>query len=424
MSNFLDLFVEGETLFAENKYIEARDKYLSAISLDSNHVDVFRAMMKVDLVEEILAGREWYGTEPGSHHALCLFGSISARPGIRPYVHQAYLGRRGYAAFQTAYYLEDLQWLRRYDRLIQSTFMMLYLYAVVARRRLEFIELGSTLFAAYEKFGNCERLLFHLEKGRSLRDRLLRPLTRRVVKKIDFIGVELSDWLRNLSAVLHPGIPIDLYRTWREVPKPAAPRMALSIGVGNYAFTDTAELAEWVADNHITILRERFTLGADYTWQILGKRFTCFSLPEFTALAARHGLAVSLLSYCETGPFLDPTDTPPPEGTVFVEAYLAVHRIAPREQAAYRELIRSLDAPRFSSGFNTNPLIVLTEDILERPIGVLQGETWHGQYAKTATDAPAPSQTPAQFDFSSPMLDEKLSAHMELLGRIFETTHQ
>jgi len=135
----------------------------------------------------------------------------------------------------------------------------LYLVAV-ALGEVEFCELGSTLYAAHEKFLNCERA-FKLG----------------AINRMDFIGIELAPLLRETSAMLHPDVNLRLAPHWRDVPTNEEPRIAFSLGVANYAF-ETTELFEWCAQNCFTILRERFCLTADFTYAIMGKGFTAFGL--------------------------------------------------------------------------------------------------------------------------------------------------
>ncbi len=61
VSDFLTLFQRAGTHFESGRYGEAREDYLRAIGAEPNHVDVFRAILKVELLEEMAASPGWYG---------------------------------------------------------------------------------------------------------------------------------------------------------------------------------------------------------------------------------------------------------------------------------------------------------------------------------------------------------------------------
>ncbi len=425
VSDFLTLFQRAGTHFESGRYGEAREDYLRAIGAEPNHVDVFRAILKVELLEEMAASPGWYGERRPRAHALCLLGSVSESAGERPHAHYAFFGKTAYDAFQTAYYLQDLFRLRRYDRLVQPTFLLLHLaMKAVAATRVEFLELGSTLFAAYEKFANCERFLDSISAGTGDGSARSAGHEDRAVAdgRVDFIGVELSDWLREVSRLVHPDVPIRLYPSHAHVPPSALPRFSFSLGVGNYAFETTAALARWLAQSRLAVLRERFTLGRDFTWEILGKRFTCFSLPELAEAVARLGRKVSLLSFGEAPPFLQPSDPVPTPDSVFLDAYVAVHDLSQEEMERIAHSITAYRLETMMLTFNTNPSFRIGADILARSLDAIHAAEWTRNYADASGQPRAAGSAPSDpcFDFTSEILVNGLAAHVDALMRAYE----
>jgi hypothetical protein len=424
MSEFFQLFDKAEAQFEIGYYAQAKAGYLRAIDAEPNHVDVFRAISKVELIEEMLASRGWYGEPRPNSHAICLFGSVPESSREPSYAHYAFFGKAAYDAFQTSYYLQDLFRFRRYKRLVQPTFLLLYL-AIKATRsgRVEFLELGSTLFAAYEKLANCQRFLNELDAHtvEASNASLQGGAGNRTGQQIDFMGIELSNWLREVSVMVHAGVPLRLYASHADVPAPASPRFSFSLGVANYAFEATPAFAQWTAQSRFVILRERFTLGTEFRWGILGKRFMCFSLPEFAALVARLGRKVSLLSFCEAPPFLQATDSRPPAETVFIDAYVAVHDLREEEIQRFAQSIAQYRLGGATLTFNTTPSFALDSSILSRDLHALENQQWLRSYIKhpgsQATTDSRPGET--QFCFTSDLLINGLKAHVDALDRIY-----
>ena len=395
--DFSTSFAAAEVAFAQHQLADARELYLQAIAAEPGNVDVFRAILNVERLDELLAGRNWYGDERPSHHALSLFGSMFEN-GDRPYLHYAFIGQTAYEAFTTAYYLQDLLRLRRFDQLIQPTFLLIYLAIAATRsRRAEFIELGSTLYAAHEKLANCERVVGPIDCT------------------IDRIGIELSAWLRQVAEALHPGVPIRHFAEFNAVPSSIYPRFALSLGVANYAFTRTTELVDWLSGNRLSVIRERFTLGPDFVYPILGKRFTCFDLDHLMGRLRAGGYRTTVLSFAEPAPFLPPDTTEP--DLPFVDAYLLIDNLDPSDRDRLVTLLRRHDAGRFQSGYNTNPPFSLAAEKLFAGPEISDIRAQCQRRSHRLTEARALTTT--QFDFGSPELQVVVRTHLENLDRIY-----
>lgn len=321
----------------------------------------YKALQSQDAARHVRRARAWYGDDPPTQHAVCVLASIADSPFARPYLHIAYCGRDAYDASHTYTYLKDLMYARASADLIEPAFLALHLgMQAIDEPHVEFVELGSTLFAAIEKFANCATYT-----GPS--------------KPVRFVGIELSDWLRELSATLHPSGDLSLYPHWQEVPTSSLPRFLFSMGVGVYAFTTTQELASWLIPSRMAIIREKFTLAEeDFTTHLMGKRYTCFSLSRLTAALKRAGKHVTLLSSVESEPFLD---VAPPRGVLFVNAFLLIHDFTDKERAAFTQAFQACGAPSERIYYNTPPSFGLSADVLSKG-ATLPDQVWGRRYVR------------------------------------------
>lgn len=407
-ADFPRLYAVGNEYFAAGQLADARRAMLHAIGSDPNHAQVVQAILRVEMIDEVLAGRKWYGEQPPTWHPVSLLGAVSQDKQTKPLLHYAMFGKRAYEGFQAGYYLQDLQRLRRWRELVQAPFLLLYLAIdAIAAERVEFIELGSTLYAAYEKFENCRNYLQKDHDGAA---------SNVAAGKIQFIGIEMSEYFRGLAAMLHPGVSIRQYSSHLEVPPPQMPRVVFSLGVANYAFLDTAEFVDWIAQGRVTVVRERFTLDSDHVTNAIGKRFTCFSLPEFRSALGRRGLQVSLLSFAEAQPFLHSDDHNPPN-RVFVDAYFAVHNLAPPELAALEEAIGASDWKRLQSNYNTNPGISFGPGMLKGCVVIPDDFPWQRDYVLRASDGRQDEKM--QFNFTSSALENGLMEQLQVIDRTY-----
>jgi hypothetical protein len=411
IKSFMDYIKEADSLFEERQFAAARDVYLAAIALEPNHLDVFRAIARVELLDGLLIAKDWYGAERPRRHAISVFGSV-AEDGASPYIHYSFYGLPAYEAFTASYYLQDLFRLRRFARLVQPAFMLLYLAAQsIKARRIEFLELESTLYAAYQKFQNCENALVGGQGWRLFR-------RQSIMGKMRFLGVEISSLLRQLSLALHHDVPITIYKDWRDVPAPEYPRLSMSLGVCNYAFEDSTILVRWLQLSRLSVIRERFVIGrGDTVYHVLGKRFTCFDLEKMPRELATRGLKLSILSFTEAVSSF-PEDELPLDGSILVDANILVHALTENEAGTLVQLLEHHEAERFRSNYNTNPPFSLTSDAIF--VGKAIDEI-KAAFPGPRVYRPAHRNilTDSRFDFSSSMLAEALEAHLRNLARVY-----
>jgi hypothetical protein len=392
---FVELLREGEQLFAAGAYPAAESKFSEAVATDPHHIQAYAAVLRIEAIKAIATSKEWFGPVYPRTHAVTLLGSMS-EDGTTPYVHHAYAGKCAYENYQMAHYLRELMRWQHHPDLLQSHFILAYLAAdAMDETRIEFSELGSTLYAAYEKFRNCER-----------------AFGRRTLEKIDFIGVESSEFLRDASSMLHGGLPLALYKHWRDVPIGNA-RIAFSLGVGNYAFESAAEFSVWCLQNRVNILRERFSTDGDFAFQIMGKRFTCFDLRQLVIKMEQQGYRVSMISAAEAKPFLTNGEAQP-KGALF-EAHIAVSKLTDEEHSKVSRSITAHGLEGQMCYINSDPPIRFDADILRRPL------SWATQWRGTYLAGTAPTE--GTWNFASQCLSEALQEHKTNLDLAYRPTY-
>jgi hypothetical protein len=321
-----------------------------------------------------------------------LIGSVSENGGA-PDVHGARLGREAYEAWHTHYYLEDL-FAHRNDRTLVGAPLRLIDLAMraIGGDAVEFLELGSTLFAAVEKLDNAASL-----------DPSPRP-------DIRWLGVEMSDWLCRVADAMHPGRGLIHYPSWRDAPPAAVPRFTFVYSVGSYAFAGGHEYGSWIATtSRFAVLRERFSLGRDIPGTLMGKRYKALSLTDLAAVARQHGKRLKVLAWTEGRDCFDavPDDCPP-----IVDALVAVHDLTAAEMVRFESGFSDLDQ---HPAYNCYPPLHLTAEILREGPDPFSSARWERRYRK-----PTAVGGKSRFDF--PTLAEPMEAHVRKLAALYDPT--
>jgi hypothetical protein len=380
-------------------FVNAAILFAEAAKSCPTHPSAYVAIEAAERCRELATARDWYGDRIPDHHAAGILGTFGAG---RPYVHHVLCGKAAYETFHVSHYLADLLRHREYRGIVQPTFLMLYLaMQASSSSRVEFSEIGASLYAAYEKLQNAA-------EAASTSGVICHPLS------IDHICVEMSGKLRYLAEALHSNIPLHSYASWRDVPSPAFERFAYSLGVGNYAFASYSEFAQWIGQNHVTAIRERFCTGADFTHHIMGKRFTFFDLDALARRLAEEGYKI-VCSVHETAPFLDDGDARPPSNAVFFDAHVLVHRLATDQIEALARMLDQCDADSRPPFGDAAPPAVISSTMLRAATPLdraLASVDWRRQYQK-----PRPSETAHEptMDFSATSVAEQLRQHIRAI---------
>ena len=144
--------------------------------------------------------------------------------------------------------------------------LLLYLILACRPSLNTILELGSTLF----------ELIDGLELVRAYAASHSLPVVDVRAKR--FVGVELSQILRQASVELHPGYDIDLCEDVLSAER--ACDVLYDRSVSNYAFESADEFAEFVAGSQVGLLNTYFSLAESFVTSRLGKKVTYFSLAE------------------------------------------------------------------------------------------------------------------------------------------------
>lgn len=368
--NFDDYFRLASDHFESKDFVSSRALYLKAISVDSLHEHSLLAAVRVELIDEIVQSKEWYGEDPPKDHAICIFGSVGSSWTTHPYIHNVQFGKRAYDANHTAHYMDELVRQRKFRTLLQPSFLLLYFAMLsISSDDVEFNEIGASLYSAYEKLENVKNFIGDFK-----------------APKINYLGVELSERLRWVAQALHQNASIEMYSTWQSVPTPRHPRFSFSLGVANYAFCNSDELVQWLAQSRVTILREKFSTNGDLIHSLLGKRFVCFDGPGLVKRMGSLGYKVAVLSCAESAPFLnEPVQL---ENSRYFNAYLMVHNLNDIEVQRLETLFARHRIERVPPNIDADPPVRLSPGIVSKSIELaeaLKHIEWSRNYMRPKT---------------------------------------
>lgn len=245
---------------------------------------------------------------------------------------------------------------------------------------------------------------------RNVADFLKAPST----PKIHYIGIELSDRLRWVSDALHENAALSLYATWRDPPKATHPRFAFSLGVANYAFSNSAEFTDWLMQNRVAVVREKFSTKSDFAADILGKRVVCFDAASLEGQLAARGYKTIILSCAESQPFLD---VKPPEETAFFNAYVMVHNLLDAELATLANLMDRYEVSRFAPYWDGDPPLFLSSEQISAPRRLSQIPkeiAWKRDYKRRSLRT-----LRRKFDFADIANRQDFHAHLSKIDRLY-----
>lgn len=212
-------------------------------------------------------GTNWYQKDP-EEYTITLFGQVS--PNQSPKFLRALYGKQAYECAVGYEYLNQMieGRIQHSPRdIINGTPYFPYVYLALKTfgdQRCEFIELGSSLFFS------IERILAH-EKECKLGLH---------IDRIDFIGIELSDFFSGLASLLHENQTISHYKDWREVPSSMTNRVAYSWCVPNYAFDNAEDYLQWLTQSRFTYCALYCSKKEAFWGTFAGKRCLFFDAGE------------------------------------------------------------------------------------------------------------------------------------------------
>jgi hypothetical protein len=396
--------------FVLNEDARALEQCNIALEINPNHEFTHIVLNILRQCTDRQWTREWAQSHQAAYPFAIMGGSHPDRP---PSLRDALIGYQVYDSLQLASYMKDLDLYRRYSTRIDPCFVYVYAALLSLTPAPEFVELGGTLFAAYEKIRNCENLFC---KGLD-------------IAKVSMSNVEYSPFLAQAAKNLHFGIEFRTYREWHEVPTAIGDRVAYSMGVGSYAFTSSDEFAEWLSQSRFTMLREEFTLAPrDMPSQMSGKRFIYFSLFALARSLAAKGYRTHLImaypieekSSAGALIFGHARETLP--GRTFKTApfYLVVENLTVGELARFRASFDALDVSSCKKVMNgvQHGALPLSASLLDAPLD-LAPYLQYQEVSDAPPAAPERSEIPAHeiASYDLRLLLDGLKRHFEALGK-------
>jgi hypothetical protein len=403
-ASFGAIITQADAQFEGGNFAAAKALYQSAADAEPTHPNAFYAVVRIEACDALISAKSWFGDRPPAYQPVAVFCSMPIAASETPDIRRVLCGQSAYDAFHADTYLTELLRIRRHPNVLHAAFLLLYLAARSQKAsRIEFTEIGASLYAAYEKLHNAEA---HAIKCGAVGE----PIA------VHHICVELSERLRLLASALHHGLPVSYYPAWSDVPTAEAPRFAFSIGVANYAFAGTDEFMIWVRQSRALVVRERFTLTGDFTHHIMGKRFVCFDLAALAAALDRHGYRMNVLSITEAPRFLDRADQSAP-GAIFFNACVFIHRLTDDELKSIAAGLAVCGAEEIQPFYDTDTPVKLTAEAILDPMpwrDLVASKEWRGDYL-----APRRSGG-SRYDFAPTSVRTHLANHLAMLDRVYD----
>lgn len=245
---------------------------------------------------------EWYGGQPNSHTVL-IFGEIfEDKPPQSVLMH---LGKEAYEGYEIFVYLKELIRVWKTDYICWSPGFE-FLYAAIRvlthnqsrygwfyqikkqlkgaaepQNQLVFEEIGSTIFATIDKLNKIESIY---KEGIDLH-------------KIDFYGIEISQFFSDVAHALHKNFQITHYKKVSDLPKQISTHVGRSYQATSYAFTSTQEFADWICRLRFSLNGAWFNPKAGEVLNtVCGKRTILFDLDRMIQILNQRGYQVCLIS--------------------------------------------------------------------------------------------------------------------------------
>jgi len=408
-SSFDECLTAANEFYDQREFSSARALYQLAVDLDPTHQNTFFAVVRIEYCDDIIAARAWFGDKPPQYHPVGILGALQIAPQTENPLHHVLFGQEAYEAFHVHHYLTELLRLRRHPNVLHSSFLLLY-YAMLATRAetTEFIEIGASLYGAFEKIESC--------KAYARAHGITAP-----EPDIHHLCVELAPRLRLIAQALHEGRNISYFPMWNDVPPPVCGRFAFSLGVANYAFTSTESLVEWLMQCRAAVIRERFVLGFDFVHHILGKRFTCFDFNSLKDMLERHGYGVKILSAIEAPQFIEDQSKVRNKEDRFFNATILIYRLSEDEMNTVLKMVSDSASKDLRPFYDADTPVVLCREILERSSDeVLAEMAWKRDYVRPL---PPHSQTTQPLDHMfRPQIHAQFEAHLGKLDLAYGTS--
>lgn len=332
---------------------------------------------------------EWVESD-GSSIACTLYGNIG---GSNSGLHSAYLGKMAYERFIDSYYLDDFLKTAYIGYEPEKFYYILYFALVYLQKEssnISFTELGATLWATIDKVDLCNSRL-----GCGY-DRL----------NVEWNSIELSDYLRRLSHLLHSDLRLNFFDRWQNYHR-ADVEIGFSHLVSPYAFHDVDSTINWVKKFRFCLWVNDFTLSSTVHLKVNGKSWTL--LPLEATLGQLNDLGLDV--YLVDAQNLDP------EGQIKRVSLIVVdkRKFSMDDYLGIVDLLGegcALNTSDFRF-FNFKPVDLWGKVITDVNYFKKCAESFSAGFAGALAITPT---KPYEFLFSSQKLDDKVSSYLKGIG--------
>ena len=332
---------------------------------------------------------EWAESD-GSSIACTLYGNIgNSNSGL----HSAYLGKMAYERFIDSYYLDDFLKTAYIGYEPEKFYYILYFALVCLQKdksNISFTELGATLWATINKIDLCNSKLGCAYDN----------------SNVEWNSIELSDYLRRLSHLLHNNLKLNFFDRWQNYHRSDV-EIGFSHLVSPYAFHDIDSTINWVKRFRFCLWVNDFTLSSTVHLKVNGKSWTLLSLESTLIRLNDLGFDVYLIDAHN----LDP------EGQI-KRASLVVIDKSSFSMDDYLSVIDSLsERCALSSSdfrfFNFKPADLWDKVITDVNYFKKCAKNFSAGFAGALAITPT---KPYEFRFSSPKLGDKVSNYLREIG--------
>jgi hypothetical protein len=225
-----------------------------------------------------MAITDYYGNKPGTTYLEMYAESNS---GTGKIIHRQLKDQEAYDAWHLQYYFKELLNDRELFRRESLTFseiprkeknIFLYLLLLTTPHAVDIAELGSSLFEMIDGLYVAQKYFLSARPDLPALD----------LGRLRFHGIELSELLARASKELHPSAAITTYPHVNAYQ--GKPDILYDRSVSNYAFENSAEVAEYFNRAQVTFANIYVSKNETFSVERVGKQMVYFSLKELLGL--------------------------------------------------------------------------------------------------------------------------------------------
>lgn len=334
--------------------------------------------------------KDWAESD-GETIACTLYGHIGKKSSG---LHSVFLGKSAYERFIDSYYLDDLL-KTKYKGYQPEKFYFILYFALVCYQKAKinaaFTELGATLWGTIDKIEIC-----HLQ--------LDLPYS---VNGVEWNSIELSDYLRQLSHLLHPNLNLNYFDKWKNYYRKDV-EIGFSHLVSPYALHDEKSTIDWIKSFEFCLFVSDFTLTSLRHLKVNGKTWTLLPLKSLVENLRKANFGIYLIDARD----LDPERQ-------IKRTSLVIYN---REKFSIDQYISLINSPENQSPVSINDFRNLDFDpanlwdkLVDDPNYFTKcAESFSAGFAGALAITPT---GPYEFKWSSSKLASRVKEHLELVSK-------